>query len=128
MLERTLRNRIPSVVSSFAKLSAGGQPYDFDHWDNGILYYRVSRNSKGDWNKKRVIISEVHAALAHLAKTGSFSRKDFQKLCPTTGGDGECGFCVIGRVLEVLSVAMYAGWGEGFVLIDVEKARTLLTA
>ena len=128
MLESTLRNLVPSVASTFEKLTPGRAPYSFDRWADGALYYKVSRRANGVWNKKRVKTSEIRAALARLRRSGRFTRSDFTELCPVTAKDGDCGFCVVGRILELLGVTRFSGQGQGFTLIGSQRADKLLAA
>jgi hypothetical protein len=125
MLKSALRAIVPSVTRSFQKLRAG-EPYQFDHWDDDVLYYRVSPRRKGGWNKKRVPVPEIRMALRRLRESGTFSRSDFEQICPIASRDGPCGFCVVGRVLEILGVAKFSTHGQGFVLTDSQKADRML--
>lgn len=125
MLKSTLQAIVPSVTNTFKKLRVG-EAYQFDHWEDDVLYYRVSPRRKGGWNKKSVPVPEIQAALGRLRQSGTFSRSDFEKLCPVASKDGPCGFCVVGRVLEILGVAKFSSQGEGFVLTDSQKADRIL--
>jgi hypothetical protein len=114
-----LRNLIPATVSEFQKLETG-QPYYFDHWaedrsGSDCLYYWFSSHNGVKRNNKRVIVSEVNAALQHLLKTGAFDRSSFRSHCPKSKSSGPCGFVVVGRILEALGVARYSGREKGFV-------------
>lgn len=126
MLESTLRTLIPSVANTFDKLTPGRGPYGFDRWTDGAFYYNVSRRANGVWNKKRAKVSEIRAALGRLRQSSAFTRRDFQELCPVAQRDGGCGFCVVGRVLELLGAARFSGKGLGFVLLDRQRADELL--
>jgi hypothetical protein len=118
-----LRKLIPATVSEFKKLEAGN-PYHFDRWDDGCMYYWFGSTSKP--HKKRVFVSEAFSALQHLRTTGAFDRNSFPTLCPKSESDGGCGFAVAGRILEALGVAKYSGRRAGFTLTDPVKATSLL--
>jgi hypothetical protein len=117
--DSNLRKLIPAIVSEFPKLEAG-QPYHFHHWADDrsgstCLYYWFSSHSGAKRYNKRVIVSEVHAALQHLLNTGAFDRTSFRARCPKSKSSGPCGFVVVGRILEALGVARYSGREKGFV-------------
>ena len=121
-----MRSLIPSVANTFEKLTPDREPYHFDRWADGAFYYRVSRQANGVWNKKRVKVSEIRPALGRLRRSGQFTRSDFQEFCPVTRSDGDCGFCVVVRILELLGVAKFSGRGLGIRLVDRQRADNLL--
>ena|ERR1700730_9070279 len=117
--DSNLRKLIPTIVSEFPKLEAG-EPYHFDHWADDrsgstCLYYWFTSHDGVKRNNKRVLVSEVHAALQHLLSAGVFDRNSFRTCCPRSESSGRCGFVVVGRVLEALGVATYFGREKGFV-------------
>ena len=127
MLETALSYLMPERVNTFAKLTNRGEPYSFDHWTadfGGCLYYRFPSRDGNRWNRKRVPVLEIRAALEELIRDGGFTRAAFQKLCAISSSDGPCGFAVIGRILEALNVARYTS--AGFRLTDANQAHALL--
>ena len=129
MLESTLRRLIPDEVNTFAKLEHGAS-YHFDRWKNDrvgspCLYYWFMARDGVKKNKKRLPVSEIRAALHQLRSAGMLSREAFRKVCPLSESDGSCGFAVVGRILEALHVAVYAGQ-DGFKLTNPDEATTLL--
>lgn len=112
-------NDLPSQFpkgTEFPKLRESGSPYRCDGWrhdthDNCCMYYEFSGH------KKRVLLSEIKAAAAHLKAGNIFNRPAFKLLCPVSCRDGYCGFAVIGRILEKILGARYDG-RNGFVPPD----------
>jgi len=107
---------IPKRIEKFPKLGYG-EPYRFHKWEYDregrfCLYYVVTGGKKE--YTKRIPIEELEAAVVKLLETCKFNREDFRELCPIASRDGECGFTVIGRILEVLYGAKYKGRGKGF--------------
>ena len=130
MLESVLHLLIPAHVDTFAKLR-GGDPYHFDHWETDPsgsknLKYWFWNRKKSNKNRKRAPVSEIRIALGHVRNAGVFKQETYQAICPVASADGPCGFAVIGRTFEALSVARYAGHGAGFRLINADEATRLL--
>lgn len=114
-----LRRLIPGIVSEFPKLEMG-HPYRFEHWSDdrsgtSSMYYWFDSHDGTAQHHKRLVVSEIHAALEHLLATGAFNRNAFRAHCPVSESSGPCGFVVVGRVLEALGVATYSGREKGFV-------------
>ncbi|MGI9256577.1 MAG: hypothetical protein ACR2PY_06545 [Salinispira sp.] len=65
--------------------------------------------------EKRIPLNEIHAAKKHLLEHKKFNHKIFCEQCKTVAKNGECGFAVIGRMLENSCNAEYNG-SKGFVL------------
>jgi hypothetical protein len=131
MFESTLYSLIPKEVNTFAKLDHGA-PYHFDCWKNDrvgspCLYYWFMARDGVKKNKKRLPVSEIRAALRQLRGAGVLSREMFRKVCPTAKSDGECGYAVVGRILEALHVAIYSG-NDGFKLTNPDEATSLIGA
>src|SRR5579884_2181743 len=112
-------------MAAFPKLRSGS-PYTFDHWADDTLYYRVSKRPDGYWNCKRLPLTELRTALAYMRATAYLDRAGFAQSCPIAHRDGDCGFCVAGRLLERLGLARYSGQGNRFDLTDAAKADDLL--
>jgi hypothetical protein len=123
MLEPTLHKLIPKEMSTFAKLRRK-EPYHFDRWENGSLYYWFEGVKR---HTKRLPKSEIRAGLRQLRDVGWLSRETFRETCPTAKSDGECGFAVLGRIFEALGIAVYSG-SAGFKLTDADEATRLLEA
>ena len=109
---------VPKQYSQFPKLG-GGSPYHFASWNNDnrnvlCLYYWFWDKGKAYKNKKRVPLTEIVAAAKQYRVQGKFDRVIFNTHCPVAASDGPCGFAVIGRCLEFLGIAKYAGRGNGF--------------
>jgi len=124
-----LRELIAANVKDFAKLEAG-EPYHFDGWEedrsgSACMYYSFGSRSPHKLNRKRVVISELHAAFQHLRNTGAFDRKSFEKLCPISQSAGSCGFAVMGQVFEALGVAIFFDRERRFLLVDIAKPASL---
>ena len=115
-IEKKIKENIPYKLREFPKLESG-EPYQFYKWDydnsNRLCMYYYVTGGKGR-HQKRVPINELTEAVHRFLQTGVFTREDFRELCPTTRKDGECGFAVIGRILEFLFGAEYQGRGGGF--------------
>jgi len=129
-LRRKLNKIIPAQYSVFNKLT-GGDPYYFGKWDcdrygDFCLYYWFWNKSKTKKNIKRVPVSEIEASVRILLQNGNFGREDFSENCPISESAGPCGFSVIGRILEYLEVASYAGLGKGFNLTNREFVEKML--
>jgi hypothetical protein len=110
---------VPRVHSKFKKLKRGKDPYHFLCWANDTqgkycLKYWFWDKKKHSQNKKRVPLAEIIAAAKMCRTQGMFDRHTFQVHCPVSASDGSCGFAVIGRCLEFLNIAKYAGPGKGF--------------
>ena len=109
---------VPKQYSQFPKLSGGGS-YHFFSWDKDrrgalCLYYWFWDRNKAYKNTKRIPLSEIVTTAQICLAGGTFDRHTFQKRCPVAASDGPCGFAVIGRCLEFLGIAKYAGRGKGF--------------
>jgi hypothetical protein len=108
MLEQVLKNAIPNQLSLFGKLTEGHDPYHFAAWDKegniAILRYWFWNRTKTKQNRKRVFINELEGLLKNSLISRSISRKDFEKYCPRTLGDGSCGFAVIIGILQHFQV------------------------
>ena len=122
MLESTLHGLIPKRVSTFPKLRGNGGPYRFDRWEKDCLRYSFVGAKK---YTKRLPECEIRAGLSQLRDTGWLSRETFRRICPRAKSDGECGFAVLGRILEALHVAAYSG-DAGFRLTNADEAKKLL--
>jgi hypothetical protein len=59
--------------------------------------------------------SEIYEAFKLIERTGAFDRNVFRTRCPRSESSGRCGFVIVGRILEALDVAIYAGREQGFV-------------
>jgi hypothetical protein len=128
--EAALRNLIPTKIEWFEKLESG-KPYHFDAWKHdrlgqACMYYSFASRDGSRRNRKRVVTSEIRAALQHLRDLGSLDREAFRDACPTSASDGACGFAVVGRILEALVVALYAAGEARFNLTDSRIAAALL--
>jgi len=117
-LESKLKAIIPKPNSQFKKLQ-GGDPCYFSSWSTdrqgtSCLYYWFWDKGKTSKNKKRIPIKEIIAAARECSETGVFDRDTFRRHCPLAASDGECAFTMVGRCLELLGIAEYAGHGKGF--------------
>jgi hypothetical protein len=116
--ESTLQRLIPEKLNEFAKLEAG-DPYHFDRWEEdrsgaACMYYVFSSRDGAKQNRKRVVVSEIEAAIQVLRRTGRFDRDAFRVLCPQSESSGRCGFVVVGRIFETLGEAAYSSRSDGF--------------
>jgi hypothetical protein len=121
MLESTLHTLVPKQLNTFAKLKHG-EPYHFDRWEQGCLYYWFEG---AKIYKKRLPETEIRAGLRQLRDTGWLRRETFRNICPIARSDGECGFAVLGRIFEFLGVAVYLD-NDGFKLTNADEATRLL--
>ncbi len=131
MLESRLRRLIPSEVKKFAKLTQG-EPYYFDSWANDrvgkpCMYYWFMARDGVHRYKKRLLISEIRAALDQLQCAGVLTRKSFELVCPTSAAGVSCSFAVFGRILVALNVAIYVG-RDGFKLTCASEIANILGA
>ena len=115
-ISRKIQENIPIKFDKFPKLKHG-IPYEFYKWDRDkegrlCLYYFVTGGE--NVHQKRVVMNELVAVIMRFLETGRFNREDFRELCPVTSRDGDCGFTVIGRIMEYLFDAEYEGRGKGF--------------
>ena len=107
-LEQALKNAIPNKLNIFGKLTEGHDLYNFEAWDKedniAILRYWFWNRTKTKQNRKRVFINELEGLLKQALISKTISRKDFEKHCPLTLGDGPCGFAVIIAILQHFQV------------------------
>jgi hypothetical protein len=127
-LESVLKELVPGKLREFKKLTKG-EPYRFKGWQadregRPCLYYTFSSRDGRSTNTKRVPTAEIATALAHLRKCGHLCASEFEESCPVAKRDGQCGFAVVGRILEALGVARYER--AHFCLTDPAKADSLL--
>lgn len=108
-----IKSIVPNPHSKFPKLQ-GGDPYYFLDWKKGYFRYWFWNSGKTYENIKRVPLAELEAAARECLARGIFDRDTFRTHCPVSASDGPCGFAVIGRCLEFLGIAKYAGRGKGF--------------
>jgi hypothetical protein len=130
MTEARLHRLIPEQVNTFAKLKRG-EPYHFERWKKdrygtACMYYWFIARDGVNKNRKRVPVTEIHTALCQLQNGGHLNRETFKIVCPVSESAGPCGFTVVGRILEALQVAVYAGRGE-FKLTNANRAQSLLS-
>src|ERR1700752_3586572 len=111
--QSNLQGLLPANLRKFAKLEPA-EPYHLDHWaqdhsGSPCMYYWFSSHNGTKRNRKRVIISEVHAAFQAFLRTGAFDRNAFRAYCPKSESSGRCGFVVVVRIFEALGEATYSG-------------------
>ena len=116
MLEQVLKKAIPSRLGQFRKLTPDRSPYYFDSWktDSGeaILSYWFWNKNKTKKNTKRVFVREIESLLRSTCDAGVITRGDFERYCPQTNGDGDCGFAVIFSILEFLQLVKRGSRGK----------------
>lgn len=115
---KRIQKLVPQRYTQFNKLTKG-TPYHFKLWKRDkqkrlCLYYWFWDRTGNHKNTKRVPLVEIEAAAQQLSTQGVFDRCIFHKYCAVSKSDGPCGFAVIGRCLEFLGLAKYAGHGNGF--------------
>lgn len=128
-LHNELRANLHSGTTIFAKLKEEGEPYKFerfalDRYGRDCIYYGFHLRD-GRSVKRRVPLDELVAALKVLSSSGSLSRQDFRRICPVAESAGPSGYAVAGRILELLGVAQYDGHGQGFRLVNRDRALAL---
>jgi hypothetical protein len=116
-----LQQLIPTAKAQFAKLETG-PPYHFEKWaddrsGDSCLYYWFDPKDGSKQNHKRLIISEIESAHAHLLSADEFDRQTYRAICPKSARSGPCGFVVMGRIFEALGLARYCGREDGFIRI-----------
>ena len=129
MLEEKLHAIIPKNLSIFPKLTGGKDPYFFFKWDfdkkknSPILRYWFWGKKRK--NKKRVFIDEFEALTRFSLGKGGFDRSDFERLCPNTLRDGDCGFAIFVRILEYHNLITRVGPGS-YSVKYIDKLRELI--
>src|SRR5882762_10760367 len=113
MVQNDLQLLIQNAMKTFAKLTSG-DPYHFDGWQtdqNGELcmYYKFRAKFDEKFYRKRLVVSEVCAALLSLQATGLFDRKSYNQFCPVSASSGPCGFAVLGGVFVSFAGVTYVG-------------------
>ena len=129
-LSQEIRGILLANCTTFDKLTGDREPYLFeriavDTKGMECVYYSFHLRD-GKPVEKRIPLKELIAALRVLTDQGSMTRADFDAVCPIAQSAGPCGFAVTGRILEYLGVARYAGRGEGFHLVDRDRAGEFL--
>jgi hypothetical protein len=131
-LQLALDPVIHAAGGEFTKLSKVDDPYYFVAWDiddNGrlCLYYGITaRAPEARDNVKRVPLSEIANAITICRSKRRFDRSDFEAVCSVAAAAGPCGFAVVGRCMELLSIAFYDIDEHVFALSNPDRATELL--
>ncbi|OUJ18045.1 hypothetical protein AMET1_1553 [Methanonatronarchaeum thermophilum] len=114
-IRRQVLGIVPEELTEFDKLESNNHSL-FDKWSNDregreCLYYYVSREKK---YKKRAPLDEIVNSVMRYEDQGKFDRGDFKEVCEIANRDGDCGYVIVGRILENLTDARYINRKLGF--------------
>lgn len=131
MLEEKLQELIPKKLGIFPKINGGNDPYFFYKWDfdgktnQSILRYWFWDKKRRFKNKKKAFVNEFATLIEFSLGKEGFDRSDFERICPNTNRDGDCGFAIFVALLEFLDLITRTGPGV-YSVINIEKLRELI--